>query len=215
MLVDPDKALDYKLGRRKDFTNVLVFDEVYIDANKGLRASKSDLLNIFGTTDVEKIAEKIVREGELQIKAEQRRKLIEEKKRQIVDYISRYCVDARTSAPIPPLRIENALEEAGVKIDPFKPAEEQINNILSELSKFIPIKKQISILDIKVPPTYVGKIYGFIRNTSDIIKEEWLSDGSLDIRVSIPSGMKVDFMDKVTRITGGAAYVEIIEEKTV
>jgi len=215
VLVDPDKALDYKLGRRKDFTNVLVFDEVYIDANKGLRASKSDLLNIFGTTDVEKIAEKIVREGELQIKAEQRRKLIEEKKRQIVDYISRYCVDARTSAPIPPLRIENALEEAGVKIDPFKPAEEQINNILSELSKFIPIKKQISILDIKVPPTYVGKIYGFIRNTSDIIKEEWLSDGSLDIRVSIPSGMKVDFMDKVTRITGGAAYVEIIEEKTV
>jgi len=158
VLVDPDKALEYKLGRRKDFTNVLVFDEVYTDANKGLRASKSDLMSIFGTTDVEKIAEKIVREGELQIRADQRKRLIEEKKRQIIDYISRYCVDARTSAPIPPLRIETALEEAGVRIDPFKPVEEQINQVISDLSKYIPIKKQISILSIKIPPAYVGKV---------------------------------------------------------
>lgn len=215
VLVDPDKALEYKLGRRKDFTNVLVFDEVYTDANKGLRASKSDLMSIFGTTDVEKIAEKIVREGELQIRADQRKRLIEEKKRQIIDYISRYCVDARTSAPIPPLRIETALEEAGVRIDPFKPVEEQINQVISDLSKYIPIKKQISILSIKIPPAYVGKVYGYIRNASDIIKEDWLNDGSLDVTVSIPSGMKVDFMERISRMTGGVAYVEIVEEKTV
>ncbi|HIE37242.1 TPA: ribosome assembly factor SBDS [Candidatus Geothermarchaeota archaeon] len=215
VLVDPDKALEYKLGRRRDFTNILVFDEVYLDANKGLRASKTDLMNIFGTTDIEKIAERIVREGDLLIKTEQRRKLVEEKKRQIIDYISRFCVDSRTSAPLPPLRIERALEEVGVKIDPFRTAEEQVNDVISELAKVIPIKRQISILTLRIPPVYVGKVYGYIKNTSDILKEDWMDDGSLNATVSIPSGLKVDFMEKVSRLTGGSVFVEIVEEKTI
>lgn len=215
VLVDPDRALEYKLGRKKDFTNILVFDEVYTDANKGLRASKADLMEVFGTADIEKIAEKIVREGDLLIKSEQRRKLIEEKKRQIIDYISRFCVDARTSAPLPPLRIERALEEAGIKIDPFRSAEEQINEVISELAKVIPIKKQISILSLRVPPVYVGKVYGYIKNASDVLKEDWMNDGSLNVTVSIPSGLKVDFMERVSRLTGGTAFIEIVEEKTI
>ena len=215
VLVDPDKALDYKLGRRRDFSNVLVFDEIYSDANKGLRASRSDLLEVFGTTDIEKIAEKIVREGDLQIRAEQRRKLIEEKKRQIIDFISRYCVDARTNAPIPPLRIESIMEEASVKIDPFRSVEEQINDILGQLSKIIPIKRQMTILSVKVPATFVGKAYGYLKNVGDLLSEDWLSDGSLQATISIPSGLKVEFMEKVGRITNGTAYIEVLEEKTI
>mgnify|MGYP000365476983 CR=1 FL=1 len=215
VLVDPDKALEYKLGRRKDFTDVLVFDEIYSDANKGLRTSRSDLMEVFGTTDIQKIAERIVKEGDLQIKAEQRRKLIEEKKKQIVSFISRYCVDARTNAPIPPIRIESILDEAGVKIDPFRSIEEQINDILGEVSKIIPIKRQMSILSIKVPAIYVGKAYGYLKNTGDLLNEEWLNDGSLQATVSIPSGLKVEFIEKLGRITNGTAYVEIIGEKTI
>ena len=215
VLVDPDKALEYKLGRKKDFTNVLVFDEVYTDANKGMRASKSDLMSVFGTTEIEKIAEKIVKEGDLLLKTEQRRRLIEEKKKQIIDYISRFCVDARTSAPIPPLRIEMAMKEAGVKIDPFRPAEDQVSEVISELSKVLPIKKQMTIISVKIPSIYVGKAYGYLKNSSDILKEEWLNDGSLSATVSIPSGLKVDFMEKISRITGGAAFLEIVEEKTI
>ncbi|RLG62218.1 ribosome assembly factor SBDS [Candidatus Geothermarchaeota archaeon] len=215
VLVDPDKALEYKLGRRKDFTGVLVFDEVYSDANKGLRASRSDLMEVFGTADIQKIAERIVKEGDLQIRAEQRRKLIEEKKKQIVSFISRYCVDARTNAPIPPIRIESILDEAGVRIDPFRSIEEQINDILEEMSKIIPIKRQMSILSIKVPAIYVGKAYGYLKNAGDLLNEEWLNDGSLQAMISIPSGLKVEFIEKLGRITNGTAYAEIIEEKTI
>ncbi len=215
VLVDPDKALEYKLGRRRSFDNILVYDEVYSDANKGLRASRSDLMAAFGTTDINKIAEIIVREGELQIRAEQRRRLIEEKKKQIISYISKYCVDARTNMPIPPVRIENALEEASVKIDPFRDVEEQIKNIISELSKVIPIKQQITRLGIKVPSMYVGKAYGYIKNTGNIVREDWLSDGSLQVEVTIPSGLKLEFMDKLGRITNGTAYIEVIEEKAI
>ncbi len=215
ILVDPDKALDYKLGKKRDFNDILVYDEIYSDAKKGLRASKSDVMSVFGTTDVNKVARKILDEGELLIKAEQRKRLIEDKKKQILNYISRYCVDARTNLPIPLMRLENALEEVNVKIDPFTPAEEQVKDVIQALSTVIPIKQQLTILSIKVPPMYVGKAYGYIKNASDILSEDWLNDGSLQARVSIPSGLKTEFIERLGNITGGTAYIEIVEEKTI
>jgi ribosome maturation protein SDO1 len=215
ILVDPDKALDYKLGRRKDFTDILVDDEVYTDAKKGLRAPKSDLKSVFGTTDINEVAMRILREGDLLIKTEQRKKLIEDNKKQIISYISKYCVDSRTGAPLPPIRVENALEEAGVRIDPFTPAEEQVKYVISELTKVIPIKQTLAMLQIKVPAVYVGKAYGFIKNSSDILNENWLSDGSYSAQVAIPAGLKQEFMEKLGSITAGTAYVEVVGEKTI
>jgi ribosome maturation protein SDO1 len=39
ILVKPDPALEYKLGKRTDLSGVLVSDEIYSDANKGSRAA--------------------------------------------------------------------------------------------------------------------------------------------------------------------------------
>lgn len=215
ILVHPDKALDYKLGKKKDFTDILVYDEIYVDAKKGLRAARSDIQAIFGTTDVNAVAEKILREGDLLIKTEQRRKLIEEKKKQIIAYISRYCVDARTGMPLPPLRIENAIEEAGIRIDPFTSAEEQVRYVIEALSRVIPIKKQLSILSIKIPSVYVGKAYGFIKNSAEILSETWLSDGSYSAQVAIPAGIKHEFIEKLGAITSGTAYIESVGDKVI
>ncbi len=44
ILVKPDPALEYKLGKRKDVSTVLVSDEVYSDSSKGTRASAEKLL---------------------------------------------------------------------------------------------------------------------------------------------------------------------------
>ena len=38
ILVKPDPALEYKLGKRTDLSGILVSDEIYSDANKGSRA---------------------------------------------------------------------------------------------------------------------------------------------------------------------------------
>ena len=48
IIVDPDKALDYKLGKKRDFEGILLFDEVYVDVKKGLRASRADIQSVFG-----------------------------------------------------------------------------------------------------------------------------------------------------------------------
>lgn len=215
VLVDPDKALEYKMGRSKSFEGILVYEVIYSDAKKGLKSSRKDLLEVFKTEDVHEIAKTILEKGELLIKAKQREKLLEEKKNKIITYISKYCVDARTNAPIPPVRVKRALQEIGVKIDPFKEVEEQIPQIINKLAEVIPIKKQIVYLVVKVPATYVGKAYGYIKNSGDVKKEEWLRDGSYLAELSVPAGLKNEFMDKVLSLTRGTAYVEVKEMKTV
>jgi ribosome maturation protein SDO1 len=57
----------------------------------------------FGTTDPLKIADLILKKGTLQLTTDQRRKMVEDKKRQIIDFISRQAVDPKTNLPHPPL----------------------------------------------------------------------------------------------------------------
>ena len=88
ILVDPELAWALKSGEREvDVREVLLGEYVYYDARKGLKASETELEQVFGTDDVYKIAERIIKEGEVQLTAEQRRELIEAKRRQIDEKI--------------------------------------------------------------------------------------------------------------------------------
>ena len=137
ILVDCENALDFRRGKEVSLDDVLATDDIFKDVKKGEKAS--DLEKSFGTEDVRKISEKIIKEGEVQLTAEYKSKIREEKKRRIVSLIARGCINPDTNTPHPPQRIENALEEAKVKIDEFKSAEEQVDVIIKQLRPIIPI----------------------------------------------------------------------------
>ncbi|MFQ6053710.1 MAG: ribosome assembly factor SBDS, partial [Candidatus Bathyarchaeia archaeon] len=130
ILVDPEKGLAYKRGELGDVSDALVIDTVFTDAKKGERASKEKLESVFGTSDPVRVAEIMFEKGTLQLTAQQRREMTEQKLRQIISIISRNYVDPRTKHPHPPTRIENALQEARVSIDPFRDAEEQVKEVV-------------------------------------------------------------------------------------
>jgi len=44
ILVKPDPALDYKLGKKKDVSAVLVSDEIYTDSGKGVATSMNSFI---------------------------------------------------------------------------------------------------------------------------------------------------------------------------
>src|SRR2546422_4715906 len=123
ILVKPQQALDYKLGKQVPMSQVLMIEEIYSDSSKGTRAPTDKLQKHFGTLDPVKIAEEIMKSGELQLTTDQRRQLVDEKRRQIISIISRNAIDPRSGAPHPPLRIEQALEQIRISIDPYKSAE--------------------------------------------------------------------------------------------
>ena len=130
ILVKPDPALDYKLGKKKDLSSVLVSDDIYTDSSKGTKPSMEKLLKAFNTDDSAEIAKKILEKGDLNLTTEQRRKMVEEKKKQLVEFISKTYVDPRTHLPHPPLRIEQAMKDARVSVDPQKSMDEQEKDIL-------------------------------------------------------------------------------------
>ncbi|ABO08360.1 ribosome assembly factor SBDS [Pyrobaculum calidifontis] len=211
ILIDPDAALELKMGKPLGIDKVLIHEEVYKDAKKGLRASEQALKKVFGTTDVRKIAEIIIKEGEIPLTAEQRRRLIEDKRRQIVEWISRNCIDVRTKTPVPPQRVENALEQARVSIDPFKPAEEQVQEILKELQRILPIKVATARMSLSVSSTYAQKVKGLVAKMAKIVNERYKSDGSWEAVVELPAGLQDVLISKVNDVTHGDVDIKILE----
>ncbi|MEO2154761.1 MAG: ribosome assembly factor SBDS [Nanoarchaeota archaeon] len=202
-----EKVFDYLEGK-VSIKEVLIVEEVFRDINKGERASEEDLLSVFETTNIEKIAEEIIKNGYIQIPTEIRRKWVEEKRKQIIDFIAKNAIDPKTKLPIPPQRIELALEQVKVKIDPFKGVEKQAEEIVKKLVLVMPIKFEKIKLAIKVPGEYYGKIYNFIHKEAKIKNEEWTNEGDWIAIVEIPGGFKVKFIDELSRLTNGEIQVK-------
>ena len=203
ILVYDDKVWKYKEGRINDIREVLVGDIVYTNLRKGEKASQEELRKNFGTTDIYTIADEILKRGEIQITSEQRKKMIEEKKKRIIDFISKNCIDPRTKLPHPPLRIELALKQAKIGIDPFKPIEQQINSIIKELQKILPLKISKIIMGIVIPPQYVGKTYSYIYSSGRILRSNYLSDGSWSIELELPAGLQGKVIEDLNKLTKG------------
>ncbi len=209
ILVKPDPALEYKLGKRKDISTVLVSDEIYSDSSKGTRASTEKLLKAFKTDDTTAIAERILQKGDLNLTTDQRRKMTQEKRKQIVEYIAKTFVDPKSHLPHPPLRIEQAMEDGKVSIDPHKNVDEQVKDIVEELRSIIPLKSENLVLEIIVPAQYAAKSYSVLKSTGTLKKEEWQSNGSLKAILEIPAAARPNVIDRLGSITKGTASVEV------
>jgi ribosome maturation protein SDO1 len=209
ILVKPDPALDYRLGKIKSLSDVLASDMVYSDADKGTRPSEDKLKKAFGTTDTLKVAETILRRGMLQLTTDQRRHMIEEKRKQIVFFISRNCVDPKTNLPHPPTRVEQAMEQIHYSIDPFKETEEQARDIIKLLRPIIPIKMEQVSVSVRIPPEYATRAYGSVKGFGTIRNEEWRADGSWTAIVEMPAGLYGPFLEKLGELTKGTGQAKI------
>ena len=210
ILVKPQKALDYRNGKIPGITEVLIAETIFSDANKGTRVGEDELRKAFGTIDVLKIADAIIKKGQLQLTTEQRRKMVEDKRKQIVDFISRQAVDPKTNLPHPPLRIENAMEQIRYPIDPYKSIEEQAKDIIKLLRPILPLKIEQLQVGITVPATYAVRAYGAIKTYGTIKREEWRSDGSWYGVIEMAAGSYASFLNKLGEVTKGSGDAKVI-----
>jgi ribosome maturation protein SDO1 len=211
ILVKPAPALDYKMGKPIPMSQMLAIDEIYADAGKGTHASDEKLQKAFGTTDPLVVAEDIMKHGELQLTTEQRRQLVDDKRKQIVAFVSRNCIDPRTGTPHPPLRIEQAFNQIRLVVDPFKPAEEQARAVIEELRTLLPIKIDKMKVAVKIFPEHAAKAYGSIKGFGTITKEEWQADGSLVALVEMPAGLYGSFIDRLGKLTQGTVQTKVLK----
>jgi ribosome maturation protein SDO1 len=215
ILVDPEKAFELKSGKVVRMEDILAYPMIYKDARTGEAASEKDVQNLFGTTDVYKVAERIIKEGELQLTTEQRRRLVEQKKIQIANIISKKAINPQTNTPHPQQRILNAMEQVGVNVDPFLDAEMQVENVLKKIKTILPIKFQKLLIQVKVPSQFSSKVYNFIKSAGSIQQEQWLPDGSLQLNVEIFAGAQEEFFKKLADATHGQAETKIVRREDV
>ena len=206
ILVDPELAYKMKEGKSVSLGDLLAVNDVFKDAKKGMPASRQDLVDAFGTDNIDDIAKTIIKEGDIQLTTKIRREKLEEKKKQIADFISRNSIDPQTKKPHPMERILNAMEQARVHVDIFKSVEEQIDDVVKAIRDILPISFEKIRIEVKIPPQYSGKAYGLIKSFG--VEPKWQNDGSLHAIVEIPAGLKESFYTKINNITHGDCVIE-------
>jgi ribosome maturation protein SDO1 len=211
ILTKPEPALAFKLGKITTISQVLAADIIFTDAGKGTKTSEEKLQTVFGTTDPLKIAEVILKKGTLQLTTEQRKQLVEDKRRQIISFISRECVDPKTNLPHPPLRIEQAMKQIHFSIDPSKGVEEQAKDIIKLLRPIIPIKMEKIAVAVRIPPEHASKAYGSVKGYGTIKRDQWQADGSWVAVVEMSAGSYGPFLDKLGKITKGNLEAKLMK----
>jgi len=210
ILVDADKALAYGSGAGIDIKDdVLAIDAVFKDASKGDRASEELMNKLFGTTDVYEVADKIIKKGDIQLTTEQKRRMLDERKKRIVNIISRNAINPQTNSPHPPQRIEDAMDEARVHVSLAKSAEEQVESVIKLLRPLLPIKFEKRRVAVKIPAGYSSKVQQVLREFGRVEKEEWAGNYQYCV-LEIPAGVQDDFYNKLNNLTHGEVEIKIL-----
>jgi len=212
ILVDPEAALALKRGEEVNIEKILAVEDIFEDASAGDRVADDRLMTAFGTTEVYAISKEIISHGEIQLTSEQRKRMQENQRKRVIDIIARNAFNPQTRAPHPPSRIEKAMEEAGIHIDPFKSDDEMVSEVMKKIRPIIPIRFDEVSIAVKIPAEYAGKSYGTVQGFGQLVKEEWQSDGSWVAIIKIPAGIQGEFYDLVNNLTKGNAETKLMRQ---
>jgi len=213
ILVDPNLASRVRQGESISLDDLMAVQQVFKDAKKGDKASEERITDVFGTEDLSVVVEKILKDGEIQLTTDQRREMVETKRRAVVSFISQNAVDPRTGLPHPPVRIEKAMHEAKCRIDPFDSVENQVKNVVKSLRAILPLRFEVRTIAVRIPADHIGRAYGHIKSFGELKKEEWQKDGSWIGLLDIPVGMEQEFYSVLGKVTQGEAETKIVERK--
>ncbi len=213
ILIDPKVVQQMRDGKEVDLIDHMVIDTIFKNAKKGTRASEEKVQEIFGTTDPLEVAKAIVLKGEVQLTTDQRRIMQENKRKRIIEYIARNAMNPQTGGPHPVTRIETAMDDAKVHIDPFKTVEAQVPAIMDALRPLIPIRFDKVQMAVKMSGDNYGRCFEDFKQFGKTVREEWQSDGSWIGVVEMPAGMQTDFLERISNKTHGEAEAKVLKAK--
>ncbi len=235
MLMDPEKAWEAKKYLRDEINNrlkagksrplvseiindpkidlELIFESftVFEDLRRGRKATDGDMEAIFDTTDGRVVSGHVLLEGEIHWTQKQRDEEREKKLKQIINIISKNSINPQNKKPHPTQRIEKAIEEANIKVDIMKNAEEQVEDIVKQLQVVLPIRMEQATIAIKLPSSFTAKGYNVVAQYAQIKKEEWQTDGSWVSVVSLPAGLQMELVDKLNKLTHGRVQIKLLK----
>ena len=210
ILVDPNEAQAFKEGDDIDWEDCIAVDGVWADSAKGERSPESTIEDFFESSDLIEIYKIILNEGTIQLTSEQKKEMIDNKKKQILSHIVANAMNPQTGGAHPPQRIENAIVEAKYNFDPIKSVEKQVEDIVRKIRPLIPISFEKVKAAVKIPAIYVGKCYGQMSGLGTIENEEYQNDGSWIGIVKMSAATYSELENLLGSSTKGTAELKII-----
>jgi len=103
-------------------------------------------------------------------------------------------MDPKSKTMIPLTRIDLALTELKIKIDPDQPVEKQIQDIIKRLPEVMPIKRSEITGVISTTYQYLAQVTGILKKYNVVVQGETYTSEGCDYTVSMVPG---DY-DKIT-----------------
>ena len=210
ILVDPKAAQEYSEGEEIDWEDAIAADGIWSDSSKGERAPDILVNNTFGSLELVSIYKKILDEGTIQLTSQQRKEMVELKKKQIIAQIVANAMNPQTGGAHPPQRIENAIEEARYSVDPMEPVEKQVENVVKRIKALIPISFEKIRVAVKIQAIHVGKCYGQLSGIGKIENEEYQKDGSWIGIIEMAAAAQTKLEDLLGSVTKGTAEIKAL-----
>ncbi len=205
VISDVDKALAFRSGKEINVKEFIQSQTVFENANKGLKASEDKVKSVLGDTPIAKI----IRDGELHLTADQRKKLMEDRRNRIIEHIQQNSVNPKSGSPHPRQRIELAMDQAKVSVDISENTEAQIQKVIKSIRTIIPLSFDKVKLKINIPAKYAGSAYSALKNrySASMKKEEWQNDGGIKVELEVVGGAKSDIYSLISKLTNGEAEI--------
>jgi ribosome maturation protein SDO1 len=210
ILIDPEAAQQYKEGEEIDWEEAIAADGIWNDSSKGDRAPEKLVNDTFGSLDLIDIYKKILAEGSIQLTSQQKKEMVEQKRKRIISHIAANAMNPQTGGPHPPQRIENAIEEIRYSVDPIESDEKQIEKIVSKIKLLIPISFDKIRVAVKIPAIHVGKCYGQLSGLGNIESEEYQKDGSWIGIIEMAAAAQTKLEDLLGSVTKGTAEIKAL-----
>ncbi len=202
--VDCEKAMQIRSGKSQDVNSALLVDNIFKDIKKGEVAG--DLERDFGTDDIGQISMRIIKEGEVQVSASYREKQTEMLRNKVVDEIALMAIDGTTNLPIPRQRIEMAMKQIHYNFDLNRPESQQVDQLLSELKKVLPIKLGEFEYTVEVPIQYSNEAMLNLKRLTNI-KKNARNENTLVVDFSVKAGNESEIISRLKSVTHGSAAI--------
>ena len=163
------------------------------------------------SSDPIEVSKIILEKGTVQLTADQKRKMQEDKRKLVINKIAKEAINPQNGLPHPVQRIENACDEAKVKFDPFTSVDQQVQSALKAIKPLIPIRFEKVKVAVRLPGSAAGGAYNQIHGFGEIVNEEWQQDGSWIAIIEMPGGLQNSFAAKMAEISGGEAETRTIK----
>ncbi|TKY88075.1 hypothetical protein EX895_003171 [Sporisorium graminicola] len=173
-----NKVREWRTGVETDLDEVVQIENVFVNVSKGQVAPSDDLQKAFGTTEIPKILQEILKKGELQVGDKERQHELSNTWKDIATQVAEKCVDPGSQRPYTVGMIEKAMHDVHYSVKPARSAKQQALDVIRLLQEkqTIPIERARMRVRITMPNKDGKKLKDKLLPLTDKVEDEDWSD---------------------------------------